>query len=116
MDREVQSLVILKYSPTLKNIFWNTNVRKQNYNNVSESDIVSCLVAIPVYGALPGSQYQLLIRIIMATLGGVNKVSSSWYQIHFISCKELIQNTKFHILDYFDITSLKSLRLRKLLD
>ena len=89
------------YSPTLKNIFWNTNVRKQNYNNVSQSDIVSCLVAISVYGALPGSQYQLLIGIIIATLGGVNKVSSGGYQIHFISCKKLIQITsKFHILDF----------------
>ena len=74
---------------------------------MSQSDIVSCLVAIPVYGALPGSQYQLLIGIIIATLGGVNKVSSGGYQIHFISCKELIQNTaKFHILDCFEITNI----------
>ena len=68
---------------------------------MSQSDIVSCLVAISVYGALPGSQYQLLIGIIIATLGGVNKVSSGGYQIHFISCKKLIQITsKFHILDF----------------
>ena len=69
---------------------------------MSQSDIVSCLVAIPVYGAqCPGSLYQLLIGIIIATLGGVNKVSSGGYQIHFISCKKLIKNTaKFHILDF----------------
>ena len=55
----------------------------------------------------PGSQYQLLIGIIIATLGGVNKVSSGGYQIHFISCKKLIQNTaKFHILDCFEITNI----------